>query len=154
MARTVVRVEGLSELDRALGELPKATGKAVLRRVLRKAAEPIAAAMRARAPSDPTDDLPDIIPSIGVGTKLSGRQAKMHRKMFRSDKASVEMFAGVGKIPHSHLQEWGTSHHAAQPFARPAWDATKAGALDIIVSDLGDEIDKAAKRLAKKAAKG
>lgn len=154
MARTVVRIAGLSELNRALGELPKATGKAVLLRVLRDAAEPVAAAMRARAPSDPTDELPDIIPSIGVGTKLSDRQARLHKKMFRDDRAAAEMFVGVGKIPHSHLQEWGTAHHAAQPFARPAWDATKDQALDIVAGDLGDEIAKAAKRLAKKAAKG
>lgn len=154
MARTVVRIDGLAELNRALGELPKATGKSVLLRVLREAGEPIAAAMRARAPSDPTDKLPDIKPSIGVGTKLSARQAKLHKKMFRNDKAAAEMFAGVFRIPHAHLQEWGTVRHAAQPFARPAWDATKDQALDIVVSGLGEEIAKAAKRLSKKAAKG
>ena len=35
------RIEGLKELDKALGQLPRATGKNVLRRVARKALEPI-----------------------------------------------------------------------------------------------------------------
>jgi len=34
MARELVRIEGLRELDRALAELPKATARNVLRRVL------------------------------------------------------------------------------------------------------------------------
>jgi HK97 gp10 family phage protein len=78
----------------------------------------------------------------------------MHRKMFKSDKASVEVFAGAGVIPHAHLQEFGTVNHGPQPFARPAWDSNKGRALETIRNDLGDEIAKAAKRLAKKAAKG
>jgi hypothetical protein len=37
---------------------------------------------------------------------------------------------------------------------RPAWDANKDAALDVIKTELRTEIIKAAKRLAKKAAKG
>lgn len=149
-----VKVEGLRDLDRALGQLPKATGKNVLRRVLRMAGEPIAQDMRAKAPDDPDTGGNDLRSSIGVGTKLSKRQAQQHRKMFRDDKASAEVFVGAGPVPHAHLQEFGAEQHGPQPFARPAWDANKDAALDIIATQLGDEIAKAAKRLAKKAARG
>jgi hypothetical protein len=43
-------VEGLKELQHALQELPKATGKNVLQRTLMKAAKPIEAAAQARVP--------------------------------------------------------------------------------------------------------
>lgn len=149
MAKTTVHVEGLRELDAALGELPKATGKNVLRRVLRKAAQPIADQAQAKAPIQ-TGALQI---SIGVGTKLTRRQSRLHRKMFRDDKASVEMFVGAGGLAQATQQEFGNENHGPQPFMRPAWDGNKDRALEIIKSDLGEEIMKAAKRLAKKQAR-
>ncbi|MEW9808596.1 HK97-gp10 family putative phage morphogenesis protein [Mesorhizobium sp. ZMM04-5] len=147
--KTTVHVEGLRELDEALGELPKATGKAVLRRVLKKAAQPIADDAKAKAPV-----LSGALQiSIGVGTKLTRRQSRLHRKMFTDDRASVEMFVGAGGLPQAHLREFGGDDAPPHPFMRPAWDAGKAGVLESIKADLGDEIMKAAKRLARKAAR-
>jgi len=151
---TTVKIEGLKELEKALEELPRATGKSVLRRTLKKAAQPVAEDMRARAPDDPATHGNDLKSSIGVSTKLSKRQARIHRKMFRSDKASVEMFVGAGALPQAHLQEFGAPQHGPQPFARPAWDGNKMQVLEAIKDTLGAEIAKAAKRLAKKRAKG
>lgn len=151
--KTTFKVEGLKELDAALAELPRATGKNVLRRVARKSLEPLAADMKARAPDDPKTGGMDLKNSIGVGTRLTKRQAKLHRKMFRDDKASVEAFAGAGNVPHAHLQEFGAAHHGPQPFARPAYDAWKGTAVPNIATDLAAEIDKAAKRLQRKAAR-
>lgn len=148
-----VHIEGLRELDRALRELPKATGKAVLRRILKKRSEPLAAAMRAGAPDDPDTGGNDLRSSIAVGTKLSKRQAGIHRKMFKDDKASVEVFVGAGPLPHAHLQEFGSSLHGAQPFARPAWDAGHMSILTGLKEDLWTEIRKTAQRLAKKVAR-
>ncbi len=150
---TRVRVEGLRELDRALAELPKSTAKAVLRRTLLKAGKLIADSARAKAPDDPGTGGKDLRSSIGVGTKLSNRQAKLHRKMFKNDKASAEAFAGAGKVAHAHLQEFGTVNHAPHPFLRPAWDGNKMRALDIIKTETWVEIEKSAKKLAKKLAK-
>lgn len=149
MARNSVRIEGLRELDRALAELPKSTGKNVLRRVLRKRGQPLADAMRGRAPKE-TESL---IESIGVSTKLSKRQRKLHRKMFRNDKASVEVFVGAGTDPAAVQQEFGNVNHGPQPFARPAWDAEKNSILDGIRDDIAEEIGKAADRLARKRAR-
>ncbi len=53
MAKTTkIRIDGLKELDRALGQLPKATAKATLRRVLKESAEPMARAARSKAPTE------------------------------------------------------------------------------------------------------
>jgi len=149
MATRAVTVDGLRELDRALGELPKSTGKAVLRRTLKKAGQPIA------------DDAEIKVPvltgalqiSIGIGTKLTRRQAKLHRKMFQNDKASAEVFVGAGGLAQATQAEFGNEHQAAEPYMRPAWDANQDRALDIIASELGNEIMKAAQRLARKSAK-
>lgn len=149
MAKTTVHVEGLKELDAALAELPKATAKNVMRRALRKAAQPIADQAQSMAPVQ-TGALQI---SIGVGTKLTRRQSRLHRKMFKDDKASVEMFVGAGGLAQATQQEFGNENHGPQAFMRPAWDGNKERTLEIIKTDLGDEIMKAAKRLARKAAR-
>lgn len=150
MAKTTVSIDGLRELDAALGQLPKATGKAVLRRTLKKAGQPIANDAEAKAPR-----LTGALQiSIGVGTKLTRRQSKLHRKMFKDDKASAEVFVGAGGLAQATQTEFGNSHQAAEPYMRPAWDGNKDQALEIIKSELGAEIMKAAQRLAKRAARG
>lgn len=69
-------------------------------------------------------------------------------------KSFAEVYVGPGKGGgHGILQEFGTSHHKAQPFMRPAWDANQRLVLENIKGGLGDEIIKSAKRLAKKRAK-
>lgn len=146
MARETIRVEGLRELDRALGELPKATGKAVLRRVSKDALEPTAALARDLAPRDEGH----LGASITVAAKLTRRQGAQQRK---SNKSTVEMHAGPGGLPQATAQEFGTLNHPPQPFMRPAWDATRHEVLDHVASELGAEITKAAKRLARKAAR-
>jgi HK97 gp10 family phage protein len=141
-----VKVEGLKDLERALKGLPSANGKAVLRRTLKEAGEPVAKAARALVPKEQGY----LSESIDVSTKLSGRQRSLHKK-----ESPVEMFIGPGPDPAGHLQEFGTGPgHQAQPFLRPAWDQNKAKVLDIIANLTWVEIEKTANRLAKRAAKG
>lgn len=153
MAASKVRIEGLAELDAALGELGKSAGKAVLRRVGIRSLAPLIAKAKTLVPVD-DGDLRD---SLKVTTKLSQRQRRQHRKLVAEGKASVEMFAGASALPHAHLVEFGAHHMAAQPFMRPAWDSEKENVLNIIKTELGDEIVKTAarkaRRLAKRAAK-
>lgn len=139
-----VRVEGLRELERALAQLPKATGKNVLKRTLMKAGQPIEVAAEAQAP----ELRGHLKRSISTSTKLTKRQKSQHRKQ-----STVEVFVGAGGLPQAHLQEFGTVDHPPQPFLRPAWDANKMRALESIKGDLWAEIKKAAERLARKAAK-
>lgn len=138
------KVEGLKELEHALKELPKATGKNVLKRVLVKAGKPIADSAESRAPRLRGK----LQMSIGTGTKLSRRQKRLHEKQ-----STVEVFVGAGALAQAITQEFGTSFHPPQAFMRPAWDENRKGSLDTIRDDLAEEIEKARQRLAKKAAR-
>lgn len=142
-----VKIEGLAELQTALRELPDATAKNVVRRILRKRGEPIAERARQLAPLDQGE----LKESIAVGTRLSKRQRRLHRKIDPND---IEVFIGPGPLPQAHLQEFGTQNHPAKPFMRPAWDANRDSLLNSLKVDLWNEIQKAAGRLARKAAKG
>lgn len=145
MARQTVKVEGLRELERALADLPKATGKNVLKRVLVKAAAPIERDAAANAPTLSGHLQRD----VKTGTRLTRRQAAMNRK---AGPSSAEVHVGVSD-PAGVQTEFGNEHQRAEPWLRPAWDANSQGALDTIGGELGNEIDKAAARLAKKAAR-
>lgn len=145
MARNVrFKLEGLKELEQALGQLPRATQRNVLRRVLEDAGEPIAQAARARAPRD----VGNLIESIDVSPRLTRRQKARHQKV-----AGVEMHVGAGANPQAITQEFGTFSNAPQPFMRPAYDAEKVGSMNIIYHSLWGEIEKAAQRAARKAAR-
>lgn len=141
-SREMFQVEGLAELDEALKELPKATARNVLLRVLKWAGQIIADAGEALAPRL-TGGLAQ---SYTVGTKLSRRQKKLNRK-----ESDVEVY--VGPTPHakSVQTEFGNVHQAAQPHLRPAWDGNVMKVLDGIREKLAEEIEKARVRLARKA---
>lgn len=142
--RTRVRVEGLRELQQALRELPKSTGRNVTRRALIKAAEPIEAEAERHAPVLKGH----LQRSIDTGTKLTRRQKRRHKK-----KSDVEIFVGAGGLAQATQQEFGNVRHGPQPFLRPAWDNNKMAALETVKSELKTEIQKAAERLRRKAAR-
>jgi len=149
-----VKVEGLAELATALQGLTKATARNVLKRVLTKRAQPMAATMRGLAPDDPaTTGKRDLKTSIGVGTKLSKRQARMHRKEHKDDKQFAEVFVGAGPLPQAHLTEYGGPNNSPVGYGRSSWDQHQDSILAGLKDDLWTEIDKTAKRLAKKRAK-
>lgn len=147
MPKFKVKVEGLRELDRALAELPKSTQKSVLRTVAKDALEPMARAARQNAPRHDMH----LYESIDVSTKLSRRQRAIHRE--ESAPTFQEMFMGTAD-PAGVQQEFGNERHGPQPFMRPAWDAHKMSTVQLIADRLWIAIEKAAQRLAKKAAKG
>ena len=154
-----IRVEGLRELDRALGQLPRATGKNVLRRVGRNALQPIIDDAKTKVHTGLTGNLKS---SLAVSTKLSSAQKKKHRKTVRGDKSSIEIFAGAGPhnfVPQAIFEEFGVMRgksgkkSSPHPFLRPAWDAGKMKVLGDIKKDLWTEIKKAADRVARKKAR-
>lgn len=146
-----INLQGFRELEREFAKLEKlATRRSVARRALKKAAQPMADLAASMAPSDDGD----LKASIAVSTKLSSRQAGVHRRMFRNDRASVEMFVGAGPLPSAHTQEFGTVHHAPQPFMRPAFDQDHINLLRRLGDEMAKEIDKAVTRAARRAARG
>lgn len=144
MPKFTVTVEGLSDLADALQELPKATSTNVLKRALTNGAAPIQSAAASLAPVL-TGTLQQ---SITIGTKLSRRQKSLSRK-----ESKVEVFIGPDALPQAITAEFGTSHSRARPYMRPAWDGQKKTALEIIANTLGDEIEKARARIARKQAR-
>lgn len=147
----VVRLEGFKELEAEFAKLEKpATRKASARRSLKKAAEPMAALAQGMAPVGDTNTL---APSIAVSTKLSKRQAGLHRKMFASDRAAVEMFMGAGPHASAWNQEFGNVNHPAQPFMRPAWDQDQRAMLDRLKEELWADIQKTIARAEARAAR-
>jgi hypothetical protein len=173
-------LEGLREVEKALGEMKKATAKAVLRRAGTKALTPmvetaranLAAQIKGRKLTKRQQRRVRTVQKMGVSTRLSRRQGSAHRRMFASDRASVEMFGGVASSRHAHLIEFGSGHRQNRkirgkalskprstgrmprmPFMRPAWDAHKHGMVESIGRDLAEEVQRTAARLAARAAK-
>lgn len=139
-----VKTSGFKELDDALGQLPKATGKNVLRRAALAALEPMQEAAAAKAP----EDTGWLSGDIDTSTRLTRRQRRTAKKA-----STVEVYMGPGSSPRSIVQEFGSADQPAQPYMRPAWDGGKEQLLDDVKETLGAEIDKAAARVARKAAR-
>lgn len=170
-----VKIAGLSETDAALGELSKATARNVLRRVLKKAGQPMADRMAELAPDDPNTPAPDLHTSIVVSPSLKnpvgraefaavkaagGSNAEAVRALRDARRAAAggdyfaEIYVGPdAKVYYAHLVEFGTAHSSPEPYARPAFDETKKQVLDGIVNGLKPEIDKAIARVRARAAK-
>lgn len=141
MTKVTFKMTGLRELERALGELPKATRRRVGLKVLREGGEPIAKAARAlvRVRSG------DLRESYDVGTNLAPSQ-----RGDRGAVAPVEVYVGPGQNPQAITEEFGTFDQEAHPSLTPAWEGEKINALDIIGTKLGIEIENTARRLGPK----
>ena len=155
MTRRTVTTSGFAELEKALGEIAKhTTRRAVARRALTNAGEPIRALAQDLAPDDPNTRAPqDLKQSIAISSRQKSGRATKYRK--ESDQ-EVVVHIGPTKegYPQAIMQEFGTRHHPAHPYMRPAWDAEGGDkALARIGRELGSEIEKAAARAARAAAR-
>lgn len=164
-----IRLDGLKELDRALQELTTATAKNVAKRALERAGAPIAASAQANAPKRSGKLKAAVIVSgrakgankgaAAFGAALRSGASKAEARQIARDanrggSNEVLMYVGVASdTGQGVLQEFGTQHHAPQPFLRPAWDENKDQALKILIDELTAEVEKATARAARKAAK-
>lgn len=173
--KTVVHVHGLKELDARLGQLTKATARNVLRRVLVKAGQPIADAAKAIVHRD-TGELHD---SITVSSRIknttgnaeynavmrdggtkeeAGAALREARAASRGTGSFAEVQVGPAQARTKQdaikriVEEFGSVDRPPHPYMRPAWEAKKGEALNVIKRELGGEIDKAVARIAKRAA--
>ena len=145
-----IQLDGFKELDAALSQLKRSTAKGVLRRVGRAALEPVRARAAALAPED-TGLLEDRV------IISSRQQAAKARRRKPEGPNEVQLYMGPARgaaAIRGQMQEFGTANQPPQPFMRPAWDGGKMDVLKAIGRDLGSEIEKTAKRVAKRAAKG
>ena len=158
------KVDGLLDLDQALKDmaedLGKRSAKGAARRALRAAAQPIHADMVSGAPAHVKD-------SVDIGERLTPRQARQAR-FGGLDRSLLELFVGVNyrfgmRGRTAHLFEFGTAQREqastgrrtgrirAVPFVRPAWDANRMKALEILRTRLWVEIQKTTERARRKA---
>jgi HK97 gp10 family phage protein len=125
--KIAMRLEGVSELVQAFDGLPKRLTNRALYELLTDAAEPMRASMASFAPREP--GAPDIADNIVI--------SKTRRKADVRDGQEVAVAIGPSKgFFYGFFQEFGTVHHGAQPFARPAFDSEWETALEIIRTDL------------------
>ena len=141
-----VRLEGFQELDRALGQLKGSTERGVLRRIAKRALEPMLAAAQQTVPVD-EGDLRDSL-RIASGPLTKGAKAQERSFLTRG----VKLFLGTASRNAVRV-EYGTANMSAQPYLRPAWDSGKDRALEIVKRDLGEEIRRTAERANRRAAK-
>ena len=154
---------GLKETMDALEQLPTVSMKrGVVRNALKKAAAPIAEDAKNNAPWAPKPaeyaKSKHFRDTIKVSTSLKKSQRG------RTDRSRVTVYVG-STAPHAHLIEFGTTARytksgayrgftSPNPFLRKAWDSNKMKSLDLLKDELWKAIQKSAKLLAKKAAKG
>jgi HK97 gp10 family phage protein len=159
MGVEVISLTGFDELERRLAELPKATGKNVLRRIAKGALEPMAHIAASRAPHR-TGKLSF---SIVVSEKRTRRSKKKTTRYvgngsFRADpskgiEVAMGPAGGLGALTYAAFDEFGTVDTPAFGFMRAAWDEGANDALIYVQEHLGEAIDKAASKIAVKRAK-
>lgn len=141
------RLRGFRDLDKVLGELPRAVAKRTVRQVGIAALEPMAEDMRGRAPvlrGDTRD-------SITVGTALSRSQRKFAGFMGgRKNPNMIVVHAGPGPLPQAIIQEIGSYKEPAQPYVTPAWEAGHQALLERVADGMAEPIMAAAARAKKK----
>lgn len=138
MKKTGFDFEGGKALDQALQGLgdPKAMRRAGLR-ALRRGARPIRDAARS---------------NIRVRSGETRRDIKTRTE---SVKRGIAVWVGAsgkkgGRAFIGRFLEFGTAKMRAFPWLRPAIDENKNEALDTVAESLGEQIEKEARKLAKK----
>jgi HK97 gp10 family phage protein len=119
--------EGGPALAKALASLSQGVSRRIQREVLREAAEPMRREMAVLAPHEP--GAPDLRESMTISPAKG------------EDEQEVAVAVGPSrKAFYGSFQEFGTAHHGAQPFARPAFDSKVSTSLDLIGKGLWREL--------------
>lgn len=129
-----VRFAGGKALADALRRLPsERISRNVQRSGLRAAAEPMRDDMRTLAPHEP--GAPDLRESMTISNVRAGDDETSISEVAIAVGPSKAGFYGI-------FQEFGTVHHGAQPFARPAFDQNVQKSLNILSAFLWAAINK------------
>ncbi len=139
MAQEVaVSIEGIDELNETLDKVIKSVGPDVVEPLFMEGAKTIQAAVKAAAPKGPTGNL------------KKGIKVKHLEKIGNNPRSAMVK----STAPHDHLVEFGTKPRrtkkgkytgamSANPFFRPAVDATLPGVINQITNQLKQKIDQA-----------
>ncbi len=118
-----MRFEGGAQLAKNLSQLSERLSKELLRKALRDGGEIMRVQASRNAPYEPGK--PDLRDNIGMSTARP------------DDAVPAAIAVGPTKAGFYGLfQEFGTAHHSAQPFLRPAFDSEQGRALAAISRSL------------------
>lgn len=135
-----LKIQGGMDLARHLKALPEALSRKVQVEALKDGAEPMREMATDLAPRGAGPG-PHLADNIVVGAPT---QASLERRG-RFDETVVEV--GPSRKPndvfYGFFQEFGTRHHAAQPFMRPAFDSQAGHSLTRILSSFWRVIKRA-----------
>lgn len=126
------RLHGARELDRVLAQLPKQVGAKAIKNAALAGAGEVRKAARAAAPVDEGD----LKKSITARATKTGTASITYR------------IGATARAYYGMFLEFGTSKMSARPWFRPAWEESKQRALDKVGKRLGENITKAARKLA------
>lgn len=134
---TSFTVSGFRDLYRLLDHLPDLAKRRGLEPLVVKSLQPMAEMARYLAPDDPLTGPPwDLKSSIVVSTQH--RSVKAHERI-----SEARAFMGPTRYgyPQALFQEFGTVKMVATPFLRPAFDADKDKAIDIMTKGFSDQVE-------------
>lgn len=138
-------VTGFAELYANLDGLTQKQKAQDLAPLLKKALTPMSLVAISIAPDDPLTGPPwDLKSSIVVSTlQRSGRG-----RTRALGKYGARAYMGPTKFgyPQAIFDEFGTIKMTARPYMRPAWDAGKYGALEIIKADFAEHVMRSVKK--------
>lgn len=154
-SRTEFRIEGARELERVLRQLPKKIGRRVLASAVRSAAEIVRREAAARAPVRAEAGLKRISKGKAATRAPGFLKANIIKKTLRgSSEAHAAVMVGPRREAYyGWIVEFGDSRNVPRPFLRPAFDAKVGEAINKMGTQLGKNIERAAKRLAGPLAK-
>lgn len=147
--RIAVSLQGSADLQKRLLELPKSLSMSVQRQALIAGAEPIRAHAASLAPRDEQAGPPHLADHIVVGVQSARKLRSAGLSAAEEDIAASGLTVEVGPAlqPSDHFygyfQEFGTVHHPAQPFMRPAFDTQARASLNLVLASLWAAIRKA-----------
>jgi HK97 gp10 family phage protein len=133
------RLKGSAALEARLKAIPREV-LAELRPALLRGAHDIADAMEALAPED-QGDLVNTITVTGPNGTTPAYASGGGSITLPENVAAVTV--GSPDMRHGHLQEFGTAHHEAQPFMRPAFRLKRAKVMRRIQTAIRKAIQKA-----------
>jgi len=147
--RVSVTLQGSADLMKRLRELPEAVGVSVQRKALIAGAEPMRAHAAALAPRDSQSSGPHLADNIVIGVPPKRKLKAAGLSAAEEDILGAGTIVEVGPAltPSDHFYgyfiEYGTIHHEAKPFMRPAFDAQKQTSMNVILASLWAAIRKA-----------
>lgn len=130
---------GLSSFQRRMRAIPKAAREAVKPALMQGAYE-IADIMEDLAPED-EGDLKNSITVTGPGQATPPYSQPGGSTVVPENEAAIT--AGSTDVRYPHLQEYGTRHHAAQPFFWPAVRLGRKKAMNRIKRAIGNAVREA-----------